>query len=64
MIAEFFPELSVFLFAHNLVTSEFEVIKSLADAEMLVEIDYRGNYMDTPEFADTLYQVYGFDRIN
>lgn len=48
MIAETFPELSVFLFAHNFVTSEFEVIKSLADAEMLVEIDYRGNYMDTP----------------
>ena len=40
------------------------MIKSLADAEMLVDIDYRGNYMDTPEFASTLYQVYGFDRIN
>jgi|688.fasta_scaffold302137_1 hypothetical protein len=31
---------------------------------MLVEVDYRGNLMDTLDFAETLYKVYGFDRIN
>ena len=31
---------------------------------MLVEIDYRGNFIDNPNFSDTLFKVYGFDRIN
>ena len=39
-------------------------MKSFADAEMLVEVDYRANLMDAPDFAETLYKVYGFDRIN
>lgn len=31
---------------------------------MLVEIDFRGNYMDNPDFAETIYKLYGFDCIN
>ncbi len=31
---------------------------------MIVEVDFRGNTMTTPEFADTLFKLYGYDRIN
>ena len=31
---------------------------------MLVEIDYRENPMETPDFQETLFKIYRFDRIN
>lgn len=31
---------------------------------MLVEIDYRNNPMESPQFQETLFKIYKFDRIN
>ena len=54
----------MFLISNNNILSEYIILFALAEAEMIVEIDYRGNPMETPNFQDTLYKLYGYDRIN
>ena len=63
-VKENYPELSVFLFSNNQVMSEYMILEAVAEAEMLVEIDYTGNPMENPQFQQTLFKLHKFDRIN
>ena len=44
--------------------SEYIILESVSEAEMMVEIDFRGNPMETSDFQQTLFRLYKFDRIN